>query len=139
MEIFSGYLVKNSTSYKIIILNYIKLPKLSLIRLLLSVILTCSVGCHGPYAQEIIALPVNGLANERPIVVDYPAIHATKTPVNIGAQAAIMAAIGAVKQTQLGYLGAALVGITAIMNNNDNDGRPATYTGGDGSNFAAGG
>jgi len=70
-------------------------------------------------------------------VVMIPVAHKPKG--NIGAQAAILAAVGGVNQQRLGYVGAALVGITTIMNNNDNDGRPATFTGGEGSNFAAGG
>ena len=70
-------------------------------------------------------------------VVMMPVTHKPKG--NIGAQAAILAAVGGVNQQKLGYVGAALVGITTIMNNNDNDGRPATFTGGEGSNFAAGG
>lgn len=70
-------------------------------------------------------------------VVVIPVTH--KPQGNIGAQAAILAAVGGVNQQRLGYVGAALVGITTIMNNNDNDGRPATFTGGEGSNFAAGG
>jgi len=70
-------------------------------------------------------------------VVMIPVTHKPKG--NIGAQAAILAAVGGVNQQRLGYVGSALVGITTIMNNNDNDGRPATFTGGEGSNFAAGG
>lgn len=70
-------------------------------------------------------------------VVMIPVTHKSKG--NIGAQAAILAAVGGVNQQRLGYVGAALLSITTIMNNNDNDGRPATFTGGEGSNFAAGG
>jgi hypothetical protein len=70
-------------------------------------------------------------------VVIIPVVY--KPQGNIGAQAAILAAVGGVNQQRLRYVGAALVGITTIMNNNDNDGRPATFTGGEGSNFAAGG
>lgn len=96
------------------------------------------------HGQEIPKLPIqqaksNVTLKEQSLVIIAPAKSLSKTSNNIGAQAAMMASVGLVKQPKLGYVGAALVGITTIMNNNDNDGRPATYTGGDGSNFAAGG
>lgn len=61
-----------------------------------------------------------------------------KSTQHVGAQAAIEAAIGKVTQQEISYAEAALIGLAVIMNDNDNDGEPATFTGGSGSNMAGG-
>lgn len=120
------------------------MPSSSLIRPIVVAFLTFCIGNRIIYAQVVHSpLPMQSKQITLPKVQSLVSISSAKPAStisrNIGAQAAMMAAVGAVKQPKLGYVGAALVGITTIMNNNDNDGRPATYTGGDGSNFAAGG
>jgi len=57
----------------------------------------------------------------------------------VGLRAASQAAIGQITVPPLSYLEIAVIGIAIITNNNDNDGQPATFTGGSGSNMAGGG
>ena len=57
----------------------------------------------------------------------------------MGIRAASHAAYGKINVSPLNYAQIALIGIAIITNNNDNDGQPATFTGGSGSNMAAGG
>jgi hypothetical protein len=59
--------------------------------------------------------------------------------VGIGIRKASQNAFGSIKIQPLNYVETAFVGIAIITNNNDNDGQPATFTGGSGSNMAAGG
>ena len=59
--------------------------------------------------------------------------------VGIGIRKASQQAFGSIKVKPLTYIETAFVGIAIITNNNDNDGQPATFTGGSGSNMAAGG
>lgn len=56
-----------------------------------------------------------------------------------GMRVAQSAATGRVATEPLNYAQLILVGIAIITNNNDNDGQPATFTGGSGSNMASGG
>lgn len=60
-------------------------------------------------------------------------------PQGIGMRAASQAAIGQITVMPINYVEAAVIGIAIITNNNDNDGQPATFTGGSGSNMASGG
>lgn len=57
----------------------------------------------------------------------------------VGMRAASQAAMGQITVMPISYVEAAVIGIAIITNNNDNDGQPATFTGGSGSNMAAGG
>ncbi len=57
----------------------------------------------------------------------------------MGIRAASHAAFGKINAAPLNYAQIALIGIAIITNNNDNDGQPATFTGGSGSNMAGGG
>ena len=57
----------------------------------------------------------------------------------VGIRAASQAAVGKTTYASLNYAQAALMGLAIITNNNDNDGQPATFTGGSGSNMASGG
>jgi hypothetical protein len=60
-------------------------------------------------------------------------------PQGVGIRAASHAAFGRINASPLNYAQIALIGIAIITNNNDNDGQPATFTGGSGSNMAGGG
>jgi len=51
---------------------------------------------------------------------------------------AVDLAVGSTQLNEINYAEAALMGLAIIMNDNDNDGEPATFTGGSGSNFAGG-
>ena len=57
----------------------------------------------------------------------------------LGGRAAVAHATGSLKRHPLSIGEVVLVGVVILMNNNSNDGVPATYTGANGSNFAAGG
>ena len=57
----------------------------------------------------------------------------------VGIRVASQAAVGKTTYASLNYAQAALMGLAIITNNNDNDGQPATFTGGSGSNMAGGG
>jgi hypothetical protein len=70
------------------------------------------------------------------------AIEVTSPPAKlqgVGIRAASHAAFGKINAAPLNYAQIALIGIAIITNNNDNDGQPATFTGGSGSNMAGGG
>lgn len=70
------------------------------------------------------------------------AIEVTSPPAKlqgVGIRAASHAAFGRINASPLNYAQIALIGIAIITNNNDNDGQPATFTGGSGSNMAGGG
>jgi hypothetical protein len=57
----------------------------------------------------------------------------------VGLRSASHAAVGKVTAMPISYVEAVVIGIAIITNNNDNDGQPGTFTGGSGSNMAAGG
>lgn len=57
----------------------------------------------------------------------------------VGLRTASQAAVGQITVSPLNYIEVAVIGIAIITNNNDNDGQPATFTGGSGSNMAGGG
>ncbi len=57
----------------------------------------------------------------------------------VGVRAASEVALGKARISPVHYVGAAIIGFAIITNNNDNDGQPATFTGGSGSNMASGG
>jgi hypothetical protein len=79
-------------------------------------------------------------AQERPAGVEGAiAASAPAKLQGMGVRAASQAAFGKINASPLNYAQIALIGIAIITNNNDNDGQPATFTGGSGSNMAAGG
>lgn len=57
----------------------------------------------------------------------------------VGMRMASKAASGKLLAIPINKFEAAVIGLVIITNNNDNDGQPATFTGGSGSNMAAGG
>ena len=87
----------------------------------------CLVGSGVVRAEDAGALPSSPVAS-------IP--HAVS---GRGARAAIASASGAVRARPLSVMEAVLVGVVILMNNNRNDGTPGTFTGANGSNFAAGG